>query len=177
MATHDLVLAGYAWNLRYAEALVADLAPEQWTLSLGPGLENHAAWTLGHLVTGSDLMADEFGLARTCDETWIELFERRGPGDPRLPHADADIYPTGTTILDALQTQHARVAQRFAELVPAQLDAAVEWRFDGEFPTTHLLSLFMLVSHEAMHLGQLAAWRRAQGLPSALAAMPRGPSA
>ena len=46
-------------------------------------------------------------------------------------------------------------------------------KFDGEFPTVAGAALFLAVTHEALHLGQVAAWRRARGLPSALAGMPR----
>ena len=37
-----------------------------------------------------------------------------------------------------------------------------------DLPTLADSTLFMAISHEAMHLGQLAAWRRGQGLPSAM---------
>ncbi len=53
----------------------------------------------------------------------------------------------------------------------ASLDAPVEWRFDGTLPTLADAAVFLAVTHEAQHLGQLAAWRRALGLPSALAAL------
>ena len=43
------------------------------------------------------------------------------------------------------------------------------WRFSAHMPTLGDLLYFMCVTHEAMHLGQLAAWRRAMDLPSALA--------
>ena len=45
----------------------------------------------------------------------------------------------------------------------------VEWRFGDYLPTLLDLTQFMCVTHEAMHLGQLSAWRRGRGLPSALA--------
>jgi hypothetical protein len=45
----------------------------------------------------------------------------------------------------------------------------VEWRFDNYYPSLADYLYFMCVTHEAMHLGQLAAWRRAAGLDSALA--------
>ena len=38
-------------------------------------------------------------------------------------------------------------------------------------PTLGDAVVFFAVSHEAMHLAQVAAWRRARGLPSALASV------
>ena len=53
----DALLNQYAWNLAYADALTCDVDAAHWARSGGPGLENHPAWTLGHLVTGSALVA------------------------------------------------------------------------------------------------------------------------
>lgn len=173
----ETALRLYAWNLEYARALVADLAPTQCTQACGPGLENHPAWTIGHLVTGSDLLAADLGLARELPTGWQELFERRGPGDPRLPVADPDAYPPMEELLDELARQHRRVEMVWREKLEARspsgpaLSAPFAWRFAGALPTLGDAALFLAISHEAMHLGQLAAWRRAQGLPSALEAL------
>lgn len=169
------LLRAYAWNFRYARELTDDLTPELWTRDAGAGLENHAAWTLGHLASGSDLLAEDLGLERTLPDAWRELFERRGPGDPRLPDRDPSAYPDGPAIVEELARQHDRVAARWATLTEEERSAPVEWRFGGDFPTLGGVALFMAVTHEALHLGQLAAWRRALGLPSALARLPRGP--
>lgn len=173
MTEADTVLGAFAFSLRYAEALVADLPDELWSRAGGPGLENHPLWTLGHLVSGADLLAEDLGLEREMPERWRDLFERRGPGDPRLPDPDASAYPPGADVLAELRRQHTRIETRWREVPSAQWRERIEWRFDSEFPTLGGAALFMAVTHEAMHLGQLAAWRRAMGLPSALAGMPR----
>ncbi len=169
----DSILMAYAWNLLYARQMTADLSADQWTRHGGPGLENHATWTLGHLVTGSDMLAEDLGLKREAPETWRELFERRGPGDPRLPTRDLEAYPPGETVLAELDRQHHRVSERWATMTEEELAVSVPWRFEGLFPTVRGVALFMAVTHEALHLGQLAAWRRCLGLPSALAVLPR----
>jgi len=173
----DSAIKLYRWNLTYARALVADLTPEQCTTQGGPGLENHPAWTIGHLVTGSDLLAEDLGLERDLPEGWRELFQRRGPGDPRLPSPDAGAYPPLEELLAELERQHRRVEEVWLVKLAAPgtgrpaLDDDLEWRFHGALPTLGDAVLFFAVGHEAMHLGQLAAWRRAMGLPSALGAM------
>jgi hypothetical protein len=162
----------YAWNLQYAKALVKDLSEEQCTESGDPGLENHPAWTIGHLVTGSDMLAEDLGLERDVPEDWRELFERRGPGDPRLPEPERDAYPSMQALLAELGRQHVRVEREWREkLAQGGLDAPLEWRFGDALPALSDAVGFFAVSHEAMHLGQLAAWRRARGLPSALGAL------
>jgi transposase-like protein len=164
----------YAWNLRYARALVADLSPAQWTEAGGPGLENHPAWTIGHLVTGSDILAEDLGLERDLPEGWRELFERRGPGDPRLPDPEREAYPPMEALLAELERQHGRVERAWRQKLEegsadgGELERPLEWRFGDALPTLGDTVVFLAVSHEAMHLGQLAAWRRARGLPSGL---------
>jgi hypothetical protein len=161
----------FAWNLLYAEALVRDLTDEQWTLPGGAGLENHPAWTLGHLVTGADLTAQDLGLPSQLPSGWADLFQRRGPGDPRLP-ADAD-YPSREDVLAELRSQHDRIAEACRALKAEHWARTDDWAFGRDLPTLADSTLFMAISHEAMHLGQLAAWRRSQGLPSALLELAR----
>lgn len=167
----------YAWNLQYARALVADLSPEQCTESGGPGLENHPAWTIGHLVTGSDILAEDLGLPLDLPAGWRDLFQRRGPGDPRLPDPEPENYPPMAALLAELERQHARVEMAWREMLTAEgaedtgLSAPLAWRFGAALPTLGDATVFLAVSHEAMHLGQLAAWRRAHGLPSALGSL------
>lgn len=167
----------YAWNLQYAKALVADLSDAQCTEGGGPGLENHPAWTIGHLVTGSDLLAEDLGLERDLPPGWQELFERRGPGDPRLPDADPGTYPPMRELLAELERQHRRVERIWRRRLDEggsgshALSGPCRWRFGDALPTLGDAVGFLAVSHEAMHLGQLAAWRRARGLPSALNAI------
>jgi len=160
----------FAWNLLYAEALVCDLTGDQWTRPGGPGLENHPAWTLGHLVTGANLTAQDLGLPSELPDGWAELFQRRGPGDPRLPASDA-AYPTRDEVLAELRRQHDRVEGACRALEAEHWARTDDWAFGRDLPTLADSTLFMAISHEAMHLGQLAAWRRGQGLPSAMLAL------
>jgi len=168
----ESVLRHYAWNLRFARALVVDLTAEQCTSAGGAGLENHPAWTIGHLASAADMLAEDLGLKRDLPDRWRELFERRGPGDPRLPDPDAAAYPSMEALITELERQHARVERAWrGKLEAAGLDEPLAWRFGDDFPTLGDATVFFAVGHEAMHLGQLAAWRRAHGLPSALGSL------
>lgn len=169
------LLRQYAWNLAYADALTGDVPADLWARSGGPGLENHPAWTLGHLVTGSALVAADLGIDPGLPAGWDELFQRQGPSDRRLPAEDEDRYPDREPVFGRLASLHAEVAGKLEGAGPAYLDAREAWRFDGYLPTNADSLLFMLVAHENVHLGQLGCWRRRFGLPSAMAAMGRGP--
>jgi hypothetical protein len=164
----ESILKQYDFNLAYAKALVEDIPDELMTTVPGPGLENHPAFTLGHLVSGSALLAEDLGAAFEMQEEWRTLFLRKGPGDPRLPDPDGRRYPEKSSLLSELQKYHERVSILLLSKTGEELASPFLWRFDSYFPSLYDLVIFMCISHEAMHLGQLAAWRRAMGFPSAL---------
>ncbi len=168
---NDALLRLFRWNLLYAEALVADVDERQAGLTAGPGLENHPLWTLGHLVTGANMIACDLGLEDDLPLGWRELFERRGPGDPRLPEEDAALYPSIREVLEELRRQHARVEDAWRGVSDERWNEREDWAFGSDLPTLADATLFMALTHESLHLGQLAAWRRARGLPSALLTM------
>ena len=55
------ILRQYDFNLIYTNELVRDLEENQMTLIPAEGLVNHPAFTLGHLVSGSAMMAEDLG--------------------------------------------------------------------------------------------------------------------
>lgn len=164
----NYLLASYRFNLRYANFLVVDLPDEWMTRTPARGLENHPAFTLGHLASGAAMTAKYLGGAYEFSQEWESLFKRNGPGDPTLPNPDTSKYPAKKELLKALTTQHQRVENLILDLCEQQFLEPAKWRFKQYFPTLGDLLFFMCITHESMHLGQLAAWRRALGLPSAL---------
>ena len=87
----------YYFNLEYAKKLVEDLNEEQMTTIPSTGLENHPAFTIGHLVSGSEMIAEELGAKFEMPDNWADLFLRKGPGDPRKPDHDKNKYPLHRT--------------------------------------------------------------------------------
>lgn len=164
-----LLIPAYQFNLRYAKILVADIPDHLMTHTPSKGLENHPAFTLGHLVSGAALTAKYLGEPYDFDSEWENLFKRNGPGDPRLPDPDSSKYPNKNILLEALTAEHNKVEALILDLDNTQLQQPINWRFKEDFPTIGNLLTFMCLTHESMHLGQLAAWRRATELPSALA--------
>lgn len=164
-----ILIPAYNFNLRYAKILVADVPDHLMTHSPTKGLENHPSFTLGHLVSAAALTAKYIGAPYKFDPMWEKLFKRNGPGDPTLPDPDPAKYPNKEELLEALTNHHERVEALILNLTEDELNKPITWRFKEEFPTLKSLLLFMCITHESMHLGQLAAWRRAMDLPSALA--------
>jgi hypothetical protein len=163
------IIRQYDFNLDYARKLVEDLNETQMTTTPYVGYENHPAFTLGHLVTGSALMVEDLGGKLKIPEEWDELFLRKGPGDPRLPTTEINLYPSKIKLLEELEKQHETVKEALLSIDENKLNKEFKWRFSKYMPTLLDLAVFMCINHEAMHLGQLSAWRRAMGLPSALA--------
>lgn len=165
------IIRQYDSNLLYAYALVKDVTEEQMTVVPAKGLVNHPAWTLGHLVSGSAGLAEDFGSPFEMPEGWADLFLLKGPGDPRYPNPDKSLYPSKQELLDELTRQHNKVKNLLNNISEAALNENIKWRFSDQMPTLLDLVTFMCTTHEAMHLGQLAAWRRAMDLPLALATL------
>jgi hypothetical protein len=159
----------YNFNLLYAKELVRDVEDNSMAVSPGNGLENHPAFTLGHLISAAAMTSEELGGPYEFNTEWEELFRRNGPGDPRKPATGSDLYPHKDELLSELTRQHEIVAKLIRGLDDERFTEPAEWRFDKYFPTFGDLIYFMCITHEAMHLSQLASWRRAMGLPSALA--------
>ena len=164
-----ILINSYNFNLQYANKLVADVEENLMTRSPAKGLENHPAFTLGHLTSAAALTSKYLGGPYNFDPEWENLFRRKGPGDPRTPDTNIDLYPTKNLLLDELKRQHRLVEQLISALDENRFNEPAIWRFNEYMPTLGHLLHFMCITHESMHLGQLAAWRRAMGLPSALA--------
>ncbi|MCB9251283.1 MAG: DinB family protein [Flavobacteriales bacterium] len=167
----ELILHQYDFNLEYAKKLISDLSEEQMTIIPSVGLENHAAWTIGHLVAGSADLVKDLGGEKDIPPHWDDLFVRTGPGDPRKPDPDVYKYPSRQQLIHELEKQHNSVKILLNSIDENKLNETVSWRFSNFMPTLRELVMFMCINHEAMHLGQLSAWRRALGLNSALASI------
>ena len=167
--TVDNIIKQYNFNLEYAKALVQDLTETQMTTVPAAGLDNHPAFTLGHLISGSADLASDLGAAFEMPENWADLFVRLGPGDPRKPDPDQNKYPLKQALIIELENQHNKVKRLLKDTNEDQLNEPLTWRFANFMPNLIDVVTFMCINHEAMHLGQLAAWRRSMDLPSALA--------
>ena len=149
----------YGFNLRVARAMVDDLTPEQM-VEQPHGVVNHPAWSLGHLVMTADGLAKLLGLESDVADGWASVFATGG-----VPSNDPARYPSKGELLDALAAQHARNAAAMERVSPAWFDTPnPNEKRRKRWPTMGDLAVFLMTSHEMLHLGQVAAWRRAMGL-------------
>ncbi len=149
----------YALNLDHANRLVADLDEQSMAVQPAPGM-NHAAWIIGHLACTCDVVMMVLGQPKVAPAGWRERFGAR-----TIPVADRAAYPDKQTLLDALAHGHEQVAAAVGALDMDQLQQPpVDERFRQCWPSVHDALLHVMVGHEQMHLGQLSAWRRVQGM-------------
>jgi hypothetical protein len=154
-------------NLAYAEALVMDV--EDGRMAEQPaGLKNHPAWTLGHLAVSQDFILQLLEYPSSIDASWPRLFGTGGtPTDDRLN------FPSKTELLAVLKSQHEKVAAAIKEKFDSRAEAPTPFEpLAARFPTVGDLVLYLLTTHEAAHLGQVSAWRRAQELPPVSVSVP-----
>ena len=151
----------HTWNLNlgYAKRLVADIPDNTMASQPSPGM-NHAAWVLGHLACTADMLGAMIGVKPACPPEWAALFDWNSN-----PSSDANRYPAKSVLLRALEDAHAGIAaalpgvaeSRWSETTPLEA-------IRGFLPTMGDCFVFVMAAHENMHLGQLSAWRRVQGM-------------
>jgi uncharacterized damage-inducible protein DinB len=94
---------------------------------------------------------------------WSKLFDHG-----TKPNPDAK-YPAKATLLAKLEEAHRRLAALLEKVDQATLDQPTpDEQMRKVVPTIGDALVFLATTHEAIHLGQLSAWRRAQGLPSVM---------
>ncbi len=149
----------------YLSALVDDVADARFADQFGP-VVNHPAWQTGHLAVVMDLAAQLLGEKAILDASWKRRFDRGTTPTPR--RAD---YPGKAELLATLDERRAAVVSTCESLGDEDWNkphgiAGIDQFLPGLLGCMHLL----MISHESNHLGQLATWRRAAGLPMALSA-------
>lgn len=158
----DDLLSIYDRNLDYARRLIADLPEDQCCIQPAANM-NHALWVLGHLAFVADKVTGQMvlGLERRTPASWDPLFDNKSK-----PVADPANYPPKEELFRALSDGHARVAAALRQADASLLSRPMPHEgFARRFPTVAQGLIHTMIGHEQMHLGQLSAWRRAQGLP------------
>jgi len=158
----EYVLPTYNLNLMYAQKLVADIPDDRMCAQPVDGqLMNHPAFLLGHLAWAGDSAAALLGAVGGHAGDWRELF-----GMGSKPLADRSKYPPKAELIKALEESHARVAAAVTSASPEALTQPAPERMRARFATVGQMVAGLMTAHEATHLGQLSAWRRALGMPS-----------
>src|SRR5688572_2146245 len=153
-------LHSFSYALGYLREQVEDL-PHKDMVRQPAGVPNHPAWTIGHLVFISQAIGEVAALEPWLDDGWVKAF---GPGS--MPTEEAVGYPSKDVLLSALADAESRLTVAVRDLDDAALDKPFPDPVYLEvFPTVRHAFTQVLVGHTGFHVGQVAVWRRAMGLP------------
>ena len=164
MAAIDGFLFAWNKNRAYGASLIADLDESQMTLQIAPegkAAANHPAWVLSHLNIYFPVME-----AIIKDEIFDDPKGHKFGMDSK-PSSDASIYESKEKLVADFDAGHVRVAELLQEVGDAVLDREIKLpRWAAVMPTAALALPYLMLNHENVHLGQISAWRRIQGLAS-----------
>jgi hypothetical protein len=159
-AVKNEILNSLLLHMQTLRELVGDL-DDVGMIRQPPGVPNHPAWTVGHIVYSLQGIGEELGLEPWLPEDWAQRY-----GTGSTPTAEACAYSARQELLDTLTDACRRVRERLSALDDAALRRPLpDERVRKILPTLGDAVLHVLVGHTAAHLGQLAVWRRAMGLP------------
>lgn len=159
-----------ALTIGYAERLQSGLTAGRFARLAAPGgvtvSSNHPAFVFGHLGLYGPRIVEQLGgdaAAIVPSPRFVEVFNKDATcvDDP-----DGTIYPA----MDEVTGQFFRGYRAALEALRAAGDAVFEQpnplggRMTELFPTLGSMHAFYCGGHAMMHLGQLSAWRRMEGL-------------
>jgi uncharacterized damage-inducible protein DinB len=157
MLEQELRIATF--NLQILDMLTRDLTDEHIKTKAN-GVGHTPAWILGHLAIAQDFALKMLGAPTRCPAEWMGWF---GPGSKE----DATPSVTKADLLQAIRSGHEAVADAVKRADAGRIDSphGIAFLADTPFETFgHAISNLM-TGHEAMHTGQLSAWRRQMGFP------------
>src|ERR1044071_9081778 len=156
------ILRSWQYQRDYAVKLVADLSDADMVSQpvAGVGM-NHPAWVYGHCGIYPPVLA--------------ALLEGRAFGGP-LKHrcgrdskatANRGDYPAKDVIVSEFLAGHDRLAEVLGRVDVSVMARPIPLkRWEQRFPTIADAMVHLMLEHEAGHVGQVSAWRRAGGRPA-----------
>jgi hypothetical protein len=160
-------------SLAYARRMLTDVTPQTFARYASPGGQiiesNHPAFVYGHLSLYGSRIIEQLGgdaSAVTPTAKFQELFSKdaKCQDDPT-----GTIYPVQQQITDAFFQSY----EACLEILRVTPDDAFQQpnptpgRMTELFPSLGSMQAFYVGGHIMMHLGQISAWRRMQGLGAA----------
>lgn len=156
----------FAWNKNrdYAAKLVGDLDDQQMLLQPAPESQaaaNHPAWVLSHLnvylpVIKSIVKGVEF------DDPKDQPF-----GMLSKPCTDPSVYASKESLIAEFVSAHEEIETMLKEQGESVFENQIQLqRWQTVMPSASVALPYLMLNHENVHLGQISAWRRIQGMPS-----------
>ena len=164
MAAIDGFLFAWNKNRAYGANLISDLDDTQMTLQIAPdgkAAANHPAWVYSHLNVYIPII-EAIVKGQTFEDPKGHQF-----GMQSTPSSDASIYASKEQLAADFDAGHERVAQLLQQAGDDVLDTKIQLeRWQPVMPTASVALAYLMLNHENIHLGQISAWRRIQGLAS-----------
>lgn len=158
------MIAGWHLNLAKAEALLADIPPDQITRQ-SPEVVNHPAWTLAHLIHYHPAIISLARGEAVADPATAPHAERYDAGS--TPVDDPSLYPAKDALLAQYRAGHEEVVKLLKTAPSGRLTQPPGLpRWEQAFGTTRHALVYLMHYHESLHLGQVMVWRRAMGRPA-----------
>jgi hypothetical protein len=158
-------------SLGYAERLLRGVPTDRFPRFAAPGgvivTSNHPAFIYGHLSLYAPKILHQIGHPAPAVP---EHFEVRFSKDATcVDDPDLDLYPPLQEVVEFFQEGHRMVsaALRSTPDDVFQQPNPAEGRMRDLFPTIGSVQAFYCGGHMMMHLGQMSAWRRMEGMPAA----------
>ena len=162
METHTLepVLHSFAYCLDFLREQLADVnTPDM--VAQPNDIMNHPSWVAGHLTFACQMLGGVIGVDEWLPPDWAARF---GPGS--APLADVGRYETKEEALVILRDAQFRITRAIEQLNDTKLDQPFpDESYREVFPTVRHALTQVLVGHIGYHVGQVAMWRKAMGLP------------
>ena len=83
------------------------------------------------------------------------------------PLADASVYASKEKLIGDYVSYHEQIISQMEAADDSVFNTKIQLpRWQPVMPTVGVVLPYLLCNHENMHLGQISAWRRIQGMPS-----------
>ncbi len=167
----NIIADSLALSVGYANRLLKDVPVERFSRFAAPGgvvvTSNHPAFIYGHLSLYAPKILIQIGNPAPAFPEGFELAFSKDAvcrDDP-----DGDLYPAMDDVIAFFQEGYRMVtgALRSAPNDVFERFNPAEGRMRELFPTIGSVQVFYCGGHMMMHLGQMSAWRRMEGLPAA----------
>lgn len=155
-------------SLIYAEKMLKGVQPERFGRFAAPGgtpvVSNHPAFVYGHLSLYAPKVLVQLGHpAPSVPELFELAFSQNASCRDDV---DGDLYPPMDEVLSFFREGYRMVTAALRSIPDEVLDQPnpAEGRMRELFPTIGSVQNLYCGGHMMMHIGQLSAWRRMEGL-------------
>ncbi|MBX3407047.1 MAG: DinB family protein [Phycisphaeraceae bacterium] len=156
------ILNSWAAQRDYAARLTADLSDADMRSQPVPGVVmNHPAWVFSHLSLYPPVLT---AILRGANEGEFADPIKSPFGKDSRPVSDRAAYLPKQELLAAYFAGHDGLAQALEGADASALARPIPLkRWEKRFPLVADALVHLMLDHEAGHLGQVSAWRRAGG--------------